>query len=82
MATNMITVKLQIPRQAEYERLGAWFDTLSSQKQAQFQQEWHALKDAGAEVADAGYSYGVIHCWISDDFRQHCRKFGFEFRQD
>lgn len=79
MATNALSIKLQMPSQAEFERLGAWFDTLSQGQRAQFQREWNVLKSAGAEVADAGFTYGVMHCWISDDFRQHCRKFGFEF---
>jgi hypothetical protein len=37
------------------------------------------LEATGAQLGDTGFVYGVVHCWISDDFRQHCRKFGFEW---
>lgn len=81
MANNMTTLKIRMPDRSEFERVGAWFHSLPEEKRDQFQREWDALKDAGAEVADAGYAYGVVHCWISDDFQQHCRRFGLDIKQ-
>lgn len=81
MAEFKLTLKVKMPDPTEFERLGRWFGTLSAQKKDQFQREWDALQNAGAEIADTGFSYGIVHCWISDDLRQHCRRFGFEFRQ-
>lgn len=79
MAKVVETIKIKMPDRSEFERVGEWFHSLPDKKRDQFKKEWDALKEAGAEVADAGFAYGVVHCWISDDFRQHCRRFGLEF---
>ena len=48
------------------------------EKRHKFISEWDELEAAGAQTADVGFVYGVVYAWISDDLRQHCRKWGID----
>lgn len=41
-----------------------------------FLDEWYVLESHGAQMVDAGFSYGVIWAYISNDFKKHAAKFG------
>lgn len=77
MAKLQTTITAKMPREAEFQRFAEWFEGLPEEEQERFQHEWSVLKEAGAELADVGFVYGVVHCWISHDLRQHCARFGY-----
>ena len=79
MARVVETISVKMPAPSEFEALGRWFEALDEETQERFWRAWHDLEAAGAQQADVGFVYGVVHCWISDDFRQHCAGFGYHW---
>lgn len=79
MAKVTMEIKARVPSPSQYEAFGAWMGSVAPSTLDRFFDEWETLKQHGAEPVDVGFCYGIVHCWISDDFRQHCRKFGFEW---
>ena len=79
MAKVTCTIKMKMPDQSEFEALARWFDSLDEDTQERFWREWHDLEDVGAQKADVGFVYDIVHCWISHDFRHHCARFGYHW---
>lgn len=43
-----------------------------------FMAEWDVLQKHGCELTDTGFTDGICYAWISDDFVQHCLKYGIK----
>lgn len=76
MAISSLSINVKMPSD-EVAKLTAWFDTMPDHERHRFASEWAALEDAGAQIADVGFCYGVMHAWISHDFMTHAARFGF-----
>lgn len=79
MANNALTVTVRTTGRAEFAALAGWLERQSEDLRNRFWDEWAVLHRAGAEIADSGFCYGIVFAWVSNDFRQHCARFGFSW---
>jgi len=77
MATQEITVRMDYER--DLDKMARHTVNWSEAKKQKFSAEWKTLEAYGSQVADTEFRDGVLHCWISDDFKQLSRKFGVDF---
>jgi len=73
-----LTVRIEVDPDRQIEKLAQGFDRLSEADQDRFHRGWRTLEAAGAQVADSGFCFGVVHAWLSDDMVQHAKSFGIE----
>lgn len=78
MAKCAMTVRIEVDPNRQIEKLAKGFDLLTEADQDRFHKEWRTLEASGAQVADSGFCYGVVHAWLSDDMVQHAKRFGVE----
>ena len=73
-----LTIRIKVDPDRQIEKFAKGFDRLSEADQDRFSKEWRALEVAGAQVADSGFCYGVVHAWLSNDMVQHAKRFGID----
>jgi len=79
MATAMATMTIRTDTSGVSALLcviAECIDGWPENKAEAFAQEWRLLEAVGAQTADVGFADGVVYVWVSDDFKQHCRKWG------
>ena len=73
-----LTVRIEVDPDRQIEKLSKGLDGLGEADQDRFHKEWRTLEASGAQVADSGFCFGVVHAWWSDDVVQHAKRFGIE----
>ncbi|MGY9038418.1 MAG: hypothetical protein ACKVLA_11425 [Rhodobacterales bacterium] len=78
MAKCTVPIQINVDPKHQIEKLARGFERLTETEQVDFHKEWKTLENLGAQVADCGFCYGIVHAWLSYDMVRHATRFGID----